>query len=271
MAREEVVFVAAHPDDEVLGAGSLLTKPPAPVVVHVTDGAPRDLVDARAQGFTTREAYAAARHEEACAALALAGIDRARVLCLDAIDQEAMHALAPLARRLARLLAALDARTIFTHPYEGGHPDHDASAFVVHAARALLARKRDEPPVIYEFTSYFADPAGHGPRTGVFLSPNRAADPRDQTSDEETVELSAPARALKERMLSSFRTQAAIVASFPTHTERYRPAPRYRFTVAPHAGPLHYETLGWRLSGERWRALAAVALDELALLGSDPL
>jgi LmbE family N-acetylglucosaminyl deacetylase len=48
-------------------------------------------------------------------------------------DQAASLGLAGLARRLAVQLAASGAEVVVTHAYEGGHPDHDATAFAVHA------------------------------------------------------------------------------------------------------------------------------------------
>src|SRR5262245_55637960 len=140
-SRAPVMFVAAHPDDEVLGASSKLGQNPTALVVHVTDGAPRDMGDAHACGFATRHEYADARRREAREALARAGVDPARILSLEIVDQEAALALEPLARRLAWLFDVCGTGLIYTHPYEGGHPDHDAAAFAVHAARALLQEK----------------------------------------------------------------------------------------------------------------------------------
>lgn len=271
MRREPLAFIAAHPDDEVLGAGAQLVRDPPPLIVHVTDGAPRDPRDARERGFLSREAYAEARAQEAREALALAGIGAERIVSLGVVDQEAALSLAPLARRLARLLGELQVQTVFTHPYEGGHPDHDATAFVVHAACALLARERGEEaiPHVFEFTSYHA--SGGGLATGVFLAPNRAATPASAPDGDVVVELSAAAREAKTRMLASFRSQWSMVALFPVHAERFRRAPYYRFTVSPHPSPLHYERLGWGWTAERWRALAAAALDQLGLPQGEPL
>src|SRR5438105_472156 len=104
MPNEGTVFVAAHPDDEVIGAGDRIARTAGAAIVHVTDGAPRDLADARALGFATRDEYAAARRREAEAALALAGVSPTAMVALGAVDQEASLALGPLARRLAEVL-----------------------------------------------------------------------------------------------------------------------------------------------------------------------
>lgn len=57
---------------------------------------------------------------------------------------------------------------ILIHPYEGGHPDHDAAAFAVHVVGRLLERERGEPPLLIEFTSYHIGEAGI--RVGEFLA-----------------------------------------------------------------------------------------------------
>jgi LmbE family N-acetylglucosaminyl deacetylase len=269
MAPEVTVFVAAHPDDEVLGAAAELMRRPDRWVVHVTDGAPRDMADARRLGFATREEYAGARAREACEALALAGVAPERIVSLGVTDQEAAGALAVLARRLAELLARVAADEVLTHPYEGGHPDHDATAFAVHAAAALLARTVARAPSLHEFASYHADPADGSMRTGVFLAPNLAA--TGGPAPELVAELDGARAERKARMVAAFGTQAMVTALFPARVERHRPAPRYRFTVAPHAGPLLYERQGWGVDGGRWRALAAAALAELGLPPDEPL
>lgn len=42
---------AAHPDDETVGMGATLYRLREAAIIHVTDGAPRDMRDARAQGL----------------------------------------------------------------------------------------------------------------------------------------------------------------------------------------------------------------------------
>ena len=68
---EPVALVVAHPDDETIGLGSRLHLFDRLLLVHLTDGAPADMGDARRAGFATREAYAAARAARSSAVSAL--------------------------------------------------------------------------------------------------------------------------------------------------------------------------------------------------------
>lgn len=254
-----VLLVAGHPDDETIGAGGVLPHLHGVEVVHVTDGAPRDR---RWWGDTdapSRTAYARARREELAAALALAGIGPERTRCLGRVDQEASARLAALARVLAALLRARAPALVLTHPCEGGHPDHDATAFAVHAACRLLERERAHTPAVVELASYHA--RGDGAEAGVFLSAEDGGAP----TGVETVELGDEDRERKRRMLACFTTQRRTLAPFGVERERFRPAPRYDFTRPPHAGTLHYERFAWGVTGAAWRARAAAALAALGL------
>jgi LmbE family N-acetylglucosaminyl deacetylase len=252
-----IALVLAHPDDEVAGSGALLTRLTQPIVVHVTDGSPRDLRDARAAGFATREAYAECRRRERGRALAIVEIDGAGILDLGAVDQEASLALAPLVRRMAELFSVLRLSTVVTHPYEGGHPDHDATAFVVHAAGALLARDGARPPAIVEQTSY------HNRGGTMSVCDFLPGGPEGVTE-----RLDVETAALKRRMIDSYVSQRHVLGTFPVAVERHRPAPAVDFLRPPHQGTLWYECFAWGMTGERWRALAARAGAELGLEGA---
>ncbi len=231
-----VAIVVAHPDDETIAAGARLRFMPALLLVHVTDGAPRRLADARACGFGTPAAYAEAREQELQAALELAGVTPER-LRLDVPDQDAALHMPTIAARLRTAFAEFGADAVLTHAYEGGHPDHDAVACAVHAAAG------GRP--VFEFAGYRAGPDRE--MTVQRFLPGPA---------ETRVTLCPEEQAQKRAMLDCFVTQAGILSGFGVSVERYRPAPAYDFTAPPHPGPLNYENWGWEMTGARWRALA---------------
>ena len=223
-------MVVAHPDDEVIGLGTLLPDlAPGVLVVHTTDGSPKNPMDAEANGFQTREAYAQARREELFEALGLAGIAPEQTRVLGFVDQEASLDLVGLSRSLAKVLAEFQPELVVEHAYEGGHPDHDASAFAVHAACGLLAERGGTAPPIVEDTLYHAGQGG-GIEIGAFLPhPERP---------EVTRPLTAEGLDLKQRMIRAFWTQSRMLQNFPIGPERFREAPRYDFTSPPHPGPV---------------------------------
>ncbi len=135
------MVLVAHPDDESIAFGAHLGSMTGAVVVHTTDGAPLDLRFARELGFEDAASYARARRAELQAALQIAGVDDTAAICLGYSDQEAAFHLVDLTNRLAALFAEHAIEVVFTHAYEGGHPDHDATAFAAHAAAARLGAK----------------------------------------------------------------------------------------------------------------------------------
>lgn len=249
-----MLVVVAHPDDEVIGIGAQLPRFRDITFLHATDGAPPDGVDAAMHGFADTASYAAARRQELLAALALAGITPDRALTCAIPDQRATLQLARLARQVARLATALRPAVLITHAYEGGHPDHDATAFAAHAAFWLM---KDPRPALLEMAGYHAGP--RGTETGCFLQPAQDGAVR--------LTVSPAARALKQRMMTCFATQQQVLANFPDDIEVLRPAPPYDFTRPPHSGRLHYENYPWGMSGETFCRCAAEASQALGIGG----
>ncbi|MBV8056250.1 MAG: PIG-L family deacetylase [Deltaproteobacteria bacterium] len=256
-ARFSVTVLAAHPDDEIIGAGVRLSKLSRVTVVHMTDGAPRNMRDAGAAGYVTTEQYANTRHAEALAALSLCGISPFDVIQMHVSDQESARHLAPLSRSVAFILKHLASDIVVTHPYEGGHPDHDATAFCAHAASTLLQAAHLKPPdVMIEFTSYHA--RDNEIQTGEFR-PNGGA--------VKTLHLSSQEQRLKHEMLVCHATQRQVLAPFSTSTESFRLAPIYDFMRLPDP-PIYYSRFDWGLRPIDWVALASDAMRELNLNGS---
>ena len=243
-----VFVVMAHPDDETIGLSSRLGRLADVRVVHVTDGAPRDGRDAAREGYADWPAYRDARRRELEAAMALAGIWPGRLISLGCPDKEAAANLALVARRLLMLFDGLRPDVVVTHPYEGGHPDHDATAWAV---RAACDRMGEAAPVVLEAASYHLGRDG-GIEPACFLGDDGGV----------THELTPDERDRKRAMLDCYVSQRDVLAYFPADRECWRAAPHYDFSRPPHAGKLFYEHFDFCVDGEGFCDLVRKAADD---------
>jgi LmbE family N-acetylglucosaminyl deacetylase len=216
--------------------------------VHVTDGAPRNEQDSRAHGFRHLDDYRRARREEFDHMLERAGIPNASQECLGMPDQEASLQLAELTRRIVRLIAERRAEVIFTHPFEGGHPDHDACAFAVHHAVAASG----DSVVIVEAPFYNA------PHRGEFQFLTPAVPVEDVEYELTPAELER-----KHALIDCFTSQRQTLSGFNATTERYRLAPDYDFGAPAHHPPVLYDEYPWGMTSARFAELAREAEGEL--------
>jgi LmbE family N-acetylglucosaminyl deacetylase len=253
-AQPKSLLVFAHPDDEAIALGARLSRFRDAHFVHVTDGAPRNERDSVAHGFGRLNDYRLARREEFRKALACAGIAGASHETLDVADQEASLHLAEIAMRICGFLEQFEPEIVFTHPYEGGHPDHDACAFAVHQAVAVHASRGHKPPAIIEAAFYHAGPGGLV--TGTFLR-------RPERMVEVAYPLSPAEREHKQAVLDCFSTQKQTLSLFRLDAERFRIAPAYEFWRPAHTPPVYYDHQPWGMTSEHFCRLAHQAREAL--------
>lgn len=246
--RLRVLVLAAHPDDETIGASTLLARFPQSAVAYLTDGTPRDPRLWSGGVHRSRDDYARLRQQEALRALGCAGVPEQRIFWLGGVDQESAFEIAGLAEKFANLLNEFRPTAIVTHPYEGGHPDHDSAAVVARIALSQIAGRHT--PILLEMTSYHA----HNEKcvTGEFLN--------SSSTPEFVFNLLETDRERKRKMLDAYASQRLVLGNFPITQERFRLAPEYDVSRPPHEGKLWYECMGWPMTGTRWRELAVAAL-----------
>lgn len=244
------LLVFAHPDDEVIALGARLPRFTGAHLVHVTDGAPANLQESIAHGFTSIAEYRRARQDELAEALRLGGLEHVSRECLGYSDQGVSLRLVQLTHDILRRMESCAPEVVFTHPYEGGHPDHDACAFAVHHAASLYAQDGGAMPLTIEAAFYHLGPRGI--QTNEFL-------PLQQSPECADYPLSEEERQRKQKLLFCFRTQQATLRYFHIDVERFRVAPNYDFTKPPHNPPVFYDHYGWGISSARFCELAQQA------------
>ncbi len=213
------VVVVAHPDDEVISFGGALCCLEDVVIVQLTEDTPeREAERAAAQvagGWSIPVIFGGSRFRHAH-------------------DDAAM---------LLRLVdsATVGADVVWTHPYEGGHLDHDTAAWLVQTVCGSDGTRR------MEFASYHMGVA----KAQVFGNfwPPVDAPPMDDGRFHR-----------KLAAIAAYRSQAHILRKF-LHPARepYRVAPVYDFTQAPPVPRSRWDAKGYLPTTAAWRdAIAAV-------------
>jgi LmbE family N-acetylglucosaminyl deacetylase len=246
------LLVFAHQDDETIALGARLANFANAHIVHVTDGAPRNEQDRRDHGFDTLGDYRGARAFELATVLAEAGLGSVSRECLRVPDQEASLSLTALTRTVERILRQHRPEVIFTHPYEGGHPDHDSCAFAVHHAVEL--RPQADRPIIIEGAFYHAGPKGI--EAGTFL-------PGDQPVPHVDFRLTADEFRRKRHLLALYVSQRETLSGLTLQYERFRIAPRYNFRNPPHTPPVLYDNYPRGMTSQEFCRLAREAEETL--------
>jgi N-acetylglucosamine malate deacetylase 2 len=229
----QVALVVAHSDDETFMAEILMRFPEA-LVMHVTDSAPDDRNEWK--DLPTREAYARLRAQELERALDAVG-HRGQRVALGVKDATAIHEVRNIRLRMRYYFACGDTKVVFTHTYEGGHPDHDAVAAAVHG--------QPTEPMIFEAPYYRMEGAAQVWQKFI----------PDSSTAELTVQLSREGRKRKDRMLRAHRSQSRALQHVIDGIEFYRRAPAYDFTRPPNGGNLAQNYARAGIAADSWKSL----------------
>jgi len=146
----DAIVVAAHPDDEVLGASTVLTSRTC-TVAFATDGVPplHPVLPVLASPTRPIRAWETPKQEggrvgEARAAHHALGARVDGYVRLGFGDQRVTDQVVECAHALADVVAARDGADVFVPAYQRGHPDHDAVFVAAQLARAELLHQQDQ-------------------------------------------------------------------------------------------------------------------------------
>lgn len=210
-----VLVFAAHQDDEVLGLGLTLARHRSNgdrvTVVFTTNGAGGNWKESN----TVKRAVSAVRFKEACEALAVISIEAAEIVCLGFPDGGLHRYIPEASEDIATLIRMIGPRAIYVHAMEGGHLDHDVTAFVVQevSARLLIAP-------VFEWAEYNIEAPGGQPISDARF----ASDPYVHDFECTPTPFDQSEITSKQQMLAKYASQAASIRYYPFRSEILRKA-----------------------------------------------
>lgn len=210
-----ILVIAAHPDDEVLGLGLTLIKHrnhgDRVTIVFTTNGAGGNWRESSA----IKQAVSAARFKEACNALAVIGIDPAEIVCLGFPDGGLHRYIPEASKDIATLIRLLDPYRTYVHAIEGGHIDHDVTAFIVQAVSARVPVES-----VFEWAEYNIQAPGGQPVSDALF----AADPYVPEFECAPTPFEQSEITSKQEMLAQYASQAVSIRYYPFRSEILRKA-----------------------------------------------
>lgn len=220
------LLIAAHPDDEVLGAAGWAWHYPGRLsVAFFTAGVPRDR-NCFAPGFDDPKVYGATRRAEADAVWR--SHPCAPLLHFGPFSDQGLYQQLDAAGDWLRRLLASDRPSLLVVPaYEGGHPDHDAANLL-----AAVAMQTARIPVV-EYALY------HLAGSSIV---------RQRFAGKSAGRLPPPLAQRKRACFAAYTSQARVLGDFSPELESLRCLPRHDYARPPRDQPALYEHWRWTMS-----------------------
>lgn len=249
--NDRILLLVAHPDDETIAFGGHISDCPNLFIVHLTEGSPDNLLYASRNGCSGKKAYAELRMNELENALQVCKFDHNHYCNLRYNDLGVVYTIENALWEILHLIEKIQPEVIMTHPYEGGHPDHDCAAYISQKTIEILSPRYGLSQIQrVEFTCY------HGRNgyleTGTFLGDSETV---------KTIQLSLESKQKKVDMFECYYSQKEMLSLFMVDKEMFRIAPVYSFGSPPHDGKLLYETMDMGIDGQSWREIVDVVSD----------
>jgi LmbE family N-acetylglucosaminyl deacetylase len=232
-----VAIIVAHPDDETIGCGSLLNRVKNVKVCVLTNGIMSKQFDKNKVRFIDISDENN-RLRELEASLSIIKINQSDIFCLGFNDLALCSNLCQVILDVEKFIIEKKIKYIITHAFEGGHPDHDATAFCVRTA--VNKCNVINPITVFEMPLYHFFKGKI--RTQYFCDGNQGIVIYNDLS----------ARIIKSKMLSVYKSQAHILKDFRILDERFRLARNYNFLELPNQGKLFYSTWNCPFTGDMW-------------------
>lgn len=227
MFTRRILILIPHPDDEVVGCCAAIGRARAQGAevfgACLTTGVPaREVLwPWQRAGHASRVAR---RREEARRAAELLRIE---LVSLAEIPTRQLKSHIPATLDTIRQqVRRLNADSLWTPAYEGGHQDHDVANFIA-------SRLRPELPV-WEFSEY--NFYGGQERSQEFIS---------ASGHEMEIELTADEKQRKRQALALYASEQKNLTYVRTEREVFRPLPEYDYSRPPHPGTLFYQRYQW--------------------------
>ena len=238
--KSKLVF-GAHQDDLEIASGGLINKIVLEggrvSVVYTTNGAPNNPLYYPRWGISEPTKYSELRRAESLNALSKLGLKESDATFLDFPDQSLIHNLDRGIEIISSLIESIKPAVIITPAYEGGHPDHDATRFMVE--ESLKGNKKSEN---WEYTEYNL----YNGQINLFKFLEGGLI-EQLILDEQT-------RRTKMDAFECFVSQRKYIDPFLSSKvmkrEQFRRWRREDFTSLPHERPLHYETVNIKVNPE---------------------